>query len=270
MISKIKKAVDYIKDRIDEKPMIGLILGSGLGYIADKVENKKEFNYEDIPFFPKSSVQGHEGKLIIGNIQGVPVITLKGRFHAYEGYGMKSLVFPIYVMKELGASGLILTNAAGGVNKTYNPGDIIANKDFINFSMDNPLIGPNYEQLGVRFPDMSEPIDKKWLERVVDVAKDNEIKIKEGTYAWVLGPSYETPAEIRMLEKLGADLVGMSTMPEVIAANHTKLKVISFSAVTNMASGILPEALKHEDVIKAADRIKPQFEKVVNIAIKMF
>jgi len=270
MLSKIKKASDFIKENISERPLIGLILGSGLGYIADKIENKQEFRYEDIPNFPLSTVQGHEGKLVIGTLEGVPVAALKGRFHAYEGHGMKNITFPIYFMREIGVKGVILTNAAGGVNKTYTPGDIIADTDFINFSLDNPLIGPNYDELGVRFPPMAEPVDHKWLKRTQAICKENGINIKEGTYVWVLGPCYETPAEIKMFEKFGGDLVGMSTVPEVIACNHAGLKVIAFSAVTNFASGILPEPLNHNDVIKAADKIKPVFEKVVNYAIKMF
>ncbi len=270
MLSKVKKATNYIKDNIDEKPIIGMILGSGLGYLADKIENSKEIKYEDIPFFPSSTVKGHAGKLVIGNLEGVPVIALKGRFHAYEGLNMKKITFPIYIMKELGVKGLILTNAAGGLNRTYKPGDIVANTDFINFSMKNPLIGPNYEELGPRFVPMANPIDQKWLDSIIEQSGKNNIEIKKGTYAWFLGPTYETPAEIKMVEKFQADLVGMSTMPEVIAANHAGIRVVSFSACTNMAAGILPEPLNHEDVVRVADKIKPIFEKVVKTALKMF
>lgn len=270
MLSKVKKATDYIKEKIDEKPLIGMILGSGLGYLADKIENSKELKYEDIPFFPSSSVKGHEGKIVIGHLEGIPVIALKGRFHAYEGLNMKKITFPIYIMKELGVKGLILTNAAGGVNRTFKPGDIVANTDFINFSMKNPLIGPNYEELGPRFVPMANPIDKKWLDSIIEQSSNNNIEIKKGTYAWFLGPTYETPAEIKMAERFQADLVGMSTMPEIIAANHSGIRVVSFSACTNMAAGILPEPLNHEDVVRVADQIKPTFEKVVKTSLKMF
>jgi len=269
MVGRVKKAVEYILEKIEEKPIIGLILGSGLGYIADKIENKKEIKYEDIPYFPSSTVSGHEGKLIIGNLEGIPVIALKGRFHAYEGHKLNKIIFPIYVMKELGVKGLILTNAAGGINRTFKPGDIVANTDFINFAI-NPLIGPNDEELGPRFPSMAEPIDKKWFERIKVNCAENGIEIKEGTYIWMLGPTYETPAEIKMAANFGADLVGMSTVPEVIAANHTGIKVVAFSAVTNMAAGILPKPLNHKEVIEVADKIKDKFEIVVKTSINLF
>lgn len=270
MPNKIEKASQYIKDNIELKPFLGLILGSGLGYIADKVKNPKSIDYKDIPFFPQSSVEGHEGKLVTGTIEGIAVIILKGRFHAYEGIDLKKIVFPIYVMKSLGVKGLIITNAAGGVNRTFTPGDIVANTDFINFTFKNPLRGPNLDNFGPRFPSMVEPVDKKWIDIVIDKCQEDGIKIKKGTYLWTMGPSYETPAEIKMFEKFGADLVGMSTLPEVMAANHVGLNTISFSAVTNMAAGILPEPLKHEEVLRATEKIKNQFEKVVYNSIKLF
>lgn len=270
MSTKIEKATQYIKEHTEIKPIIGLILGSGLGYIADKVENPKIIKYKDIPFFPQSTVVGHEGSLVLGTIEGVPVMVLKGRFHAYEGTELKKIVFPIYVMKALGVKGIIITNAAGGINRTFTPGDIVANTDFINFTFKNPLIGPNLDEIGPRFPSMAEPIDKKWLKLVIDESKSEGIEIKEGIYLWTLGPSYETPAEIKLFEKLNADLVGMSTMPEIMAAKHAGLKALSFSAVTNMAAGILPEPLKHEEVLKVTEKIKIKFEKVVYNAIKLF
>ncbi|MBM7558264.1 purine-nucleoside phosphorylase [Marinitoga litoralis] len=270
MYNKIKEAVEYISSKTDVKPLLGLILGSGLGYIADEIEDPIIIDYKDIPHFPQSTVVGHEGKMIIGMLEGKPVVTLKGRFHAYEGHDLKKLIFPIYVFKELGVEGLILTNAAGGVNKTFNPGDIVADVDFINFSMKNPLIGPNVDELGPRFPAMASPVDKKWLKRIKENAEEKNIKIEEGTYCWMLGPSYETPAEIKMLEKFEGDLVGMSTMPEIIAANHCGIKSVAFSAVTNMAAGILPQPLDHKEVMEVANRIKHRFAKVVKIAIKTF
>lgn len=270
MYNKIKEATEYITSKIDIKPLIGLILGSGLGYIADEIEDPIIIDYKNIPHFPQSTVTGHEGKMVIGMLEGKPVVTLKGRFHAYEGHQLSKLIFPIYVFKELGVEGLILTNAAGGVNRTLNPGDIVANADFINFAMKNPLIGPNLDELGPRFPAMAKPIDRKWLKRIEEKAEEKRIKISEGTYCWMMGPSYETPAEIKMLEKFEGDLVGMSTMPEIIAANHCGIKAVAFSAVTNMAAGILHQPLNHKEVMEVAERIKYKFAKVVKIAIKTF
>ncbi|APT75147.1 purine nucleoside phosphorylase [Marinitoga sp. 1135] len=270
MYKKIQEAAEYIKSKSDIKPVIGLILGSGLGYIADEIEDPIIIDYKDIPHFPQSTVKGHAGKMVIGMLEGKPVITLKGRFHAYEGHELSKLVFPIYVFKELGVEGLVLTNAAGGVNRTYNPGDIVANTSFINFTFKNPLIGPNIDEMGPRFPSMATPIDRKWLDKIEKGAEEKKIKIQEGTYCWMLGPSYESPAEIKMLEKLEGDLVGMSTMPEIIAANHCGIKAVAFSAVTNMAAGILPQPLNHKEVMEVAERIKHKFAKVVKIAIKTF
>ncbi|SHE32955.1 purine-nucleoside phosphorylase [Marinitoga hydrogenitolerans DSM 16785] len=270
MYTKIWEAANYISSKTDIKPLLGLILGSGLGYIADEIEDPIVIDYKDIPHFPQSTVVGHAGKMVIGMLEGKPVISLKGRFHAYEGHDLKKLIFPIYVFKELGVEGLILTNAAGGVNRTLKPGDIVANTDFINFALKNPLIGPNTDELGPRFPAMVTPIDKKWLKRIEEKAEEKKIKIEEGTYCWMMGPAYETPAEIRMLERFEGDLVGMSTMPEIIAANHCGIKSVSFSAVTNMAAGILPQPLNHKEVMEVAERIKHKFAKVVKIAIKTY
>ncbi|KLO22027.1 purine nucleoside phosphorylase [Marinitoga sp. 1197] len=270
MYAKIKEAAEYINSKTDIKPLLGLILGSGLGYIADEIEDPIVIDYKNIPYFPRSTVVGHAGQMVIGMLEGKPVVALKGRFHAYEGHSLKKLIFPIYVFKELGVDGLILTNAAGGVNRTLNPGDIVANIDFINFAMKNPLIGPNIEEFGPRFPSMVSPIDKKWLKKIKYKAEEKRIKIEEGTYCWMLGPSYETPAEIKMLEKFEGDLVGMSTMPEIIAANHCGIRAVAFSAVTNMAAGILPQPLNHKEVMEVAERIKHKFAKVVKIAIKTF
>ncbi len=270
MLTMVRRACEYINSQIEEKPIIGMILGSGLGYLADKIQDQRVINYKDIPNFPVSTVIGHEGKLVVGKLEGVQVITLKGRFHAYEGHKIRNIAFPIYVMKELGVKGLILTNAAGGVNMMYKPGDIVANRDFINFSFKNPLIGPNKDEIGPRFPSMAFPCDSNWIKRVINQSKAAGIEIKSGTYCWFLGPSYETPAEIKLARKLGADLVGMSTMPEVIAANHCSIKVISFSAVTNMAAGILPQPLNHKEVLAVADQIKGKFESVVKTSIKLF
>ncbi|GAB6188633.1 purine nucleoside phosphorylase I, inosine and guanosine-specific [Marinitoga arctica] len=270
MYRKITEAANFISSKTDIKPLLGLILGSGLGYIADEIQDPIIIDYKNIPHFPQSTVTGHEGKMVIGILEGKPVVALKGRFHAYEGHDLKNIIFPIYVFKELGVEGLILTNAAGGVNRTLKPGDIVANIDFINFAIKNPLIGPNLEEFGPRFPSMASPIDKKWLKRIEEKSYEKKVKIEKGTYCWMMGPSYESPAEIKMLEKFEGDLVGMSTMPEIIAANHCGIKVVSFSAVTNMAAGILPQPLNHKEVMEVAERIKHKFAKVVKIAIKTY
>ena len=262
---KVKEAASYILDKIKEKPQIGLILGSGLGFMADEIEDPVVFDYSEIPNFPVSTAPGHEGKLVIGTLFGKRVVAMKGRFHTYEGYDPSQVVFPVYVMKEIGVERLLITNAAGGINRSFEPGDIVIIKDVISIlSFRNPLRGPNDERLGPRFPDMSKPFDREWIEKLKE-----KIDLKEGVYIWTLGPSYETPAEIRAFGKLGADLVGMSTVPEVIAANHIGIKVLGLSCVTNMAAGILEEPLSHEEVMRVANAVKGKFSKIVRIALEV-
>ena len=262
---KIKEAADYIKEKTNFEPKIGLILGSGLGFMADEIENPTVIDYKDIPNFPVSTVFGHEGKLVIGKLFGKDVVAMKGRFHTYEGYDPSTVVFPVYVMKEIGVERLLITNAAGGINRGFEPGDVILIKDIISLlSFKNPLRGPNDERLGPRFPDMSHPFDREWMNKL-----NEKMNLKEGTCIWTLGPSYETPAEIRAFDKLGADLVGMSTAPEVIAANHIGLKVLGLSCVTNMAAGILDVPLNHEDVMRVADKVKGKFAKIVRVALEV-
>jgi purine-nucleoside phosphorylase len=222
-------------------------------------------DYSEIPHFPVSTVPGHEGKLVIGELFGKKVVAMKGRFHTYEGYDPSEVVFPVYVMKELGAERLLITNSSGGINRSFEPGDVVLIKDVISIlTFRNPLRGPNDESLGPRFPDMSQPFDVEWMERLKE-----RVPMKEGVYIWTLGPNYETPAEIRAFEKMGADMVGMSTVPEVIAANHVGLKVLGLSCITNMAAGILDEPLKHEDVIRVANMVKDRFAKIVRVALEV-
>ncbi|AQR79367.1 purine nucleoside phosphorylase 1 [Paenibacillus larvae subsp. larvae] len=261
--NQIQEAAQFIEEKIGFNPQIGLILGSGLGVLADLIEDAKVIAYQDIPHFPVSTVEGHAGELVAGQIKGKNVIMMKGRFHPYEGYDLVKVSFPVRVLKQLGVTKLIVTNAAGGVNTSFNVGDLMVIKDHINFMFRNPLIGPNNNDLGVRFPDMSEAYSKKLQQLSHEVAAEQNFKLQEGVYAAVMGPSYETPAEIRMLRTIGADAVGMSTVPEVIAARHAGIEVLGFSCVTNMAAGILDQPLSHEEVIETTERVKPKFLKLV-------
>jgi len=256
---KLEKTLDFIKSKITDVPKVGLILGSGLGFLADNIENKVEIKYEEIPYFPNSTAPGHEGKLIFGKLSGKNVVALKGRFHLYEGWSPEVIKFVIYTLKMLGVERLLITNAAGAINKTFNPGDIVLVKDVINFQFRNPLRGPNEEKFGPRFPDMSKIFDEHWAKKVKKFFPD----IKEGVYLAVLGPSYETPAEIKAFRKFGADLVGMSTVPEIIAARHCGISCLVLSCATNMAAGILEKPLSHVEVLEIANKVKSGFSKIV-------
>ncbi|QUH20719.1 purine-nucleoside phosphorylase [Alkaliphilus sp. B6464] len=256
---KILEAKSYIENKINLKPAIGLILGSGLGILADEIKNSHIISYKDIPNFPISTVEGHAGELVIGELMGKQVIALKGRFHYYEGYSMDKVTFPVRVMIALGVKQIIVTNAAGGVNKNFTPGDLMIIEDHINFAFDNPLIGPNDNKLGVRFPDMSQAYNLELIDIAKRVARENNIDIKTGVYAFLTGPTYETPAEVKMMSILGADAVGMSTVPEVIAAVHGGIDVLGISCITNMASGILDQPLSHDEVIETTQKVKKTF-----------
>ncbi|MDN4594125.1 purine-nucleoside phosphorylase [Polycladomyces subterraneus] len=263
MLKKIKEAAEFIEERLTVRPEIGLILGSGLGVLADEIEDAVKIPYETIPHFPVSTVEGHAGQLVIGKLEGKSVITMQGRFHLYEGYPLTAVTFPIRVMKALGVRRMIVTNAAGGVNESFEPGDLMLIRDHLNLTGRNPLIGPNHPELGVRFPDMSEAYAASLRELAQTVAKEQGLRLREGVYAGLLGPSYETPAEIRMLRKLGADAVGMSTVPEVIVARHAGIEVLGISCISNMAAGILPQPLSHEEVMETAERVKEKFIRLV-------
>ncbi|MCZ8512867.1 purine-nucleoside phosphorylase [Paenibacillus filicis] len=263
LITKIQEAAAYIRSKYTGQPEIGLILGSGLGVIADLVENPVVIEYQDIPHFPVSTVEGHAGELLLGTVAGREVLLMKGRFHMYEGYGVDTVSFPVRVMKELGIGSLLVTNAAGGVNTSYQAGDLMLIRDHINFTFRNPLIGPNFSELGVRFPDMSEAYSKRLREAAKAVAAEQGIRLQEGVYIGLLGPSYETPAEIRMMRTLGADAVGMSTVAEVIVARHAGLEVLGFSCISNMAAGILDQPLSHEEVMETTERVKQKFLQLI-------
>lgn len=263
MIQNIQEAAAFIKKETNITPQIGLILGSGLGVLADLIEQPIVIDYSRIPHFPVSTVEGHAGELVVGSIQGKQVLIMKGRFHAYEGYGAETVSFPVRVMKELGVETLIVTNAAGGINESYQVGDLMVISDHLNMTFRNPLIGPNDSALGVRFPDMSEAYSKRLRKLAHDVAAAQDFKLQEGVYVGLLGPNYETPAEIRMFRTLGGDSVGMSTVPEVIVARHAGIEVLGFSCISNMASGILDQPLSHAEVMETTEKVKPKFLKLV-------
>lgn len=267
-LEKITEAANYIKGKIGSEPKIGLILGSGLGILADEIQNPVKIEYKDIPHFPQSTVVGHKGQLVIGNIRGKDVIALQGRFHYYEGYSMEDVTFPVRVMNELGIESILVTNAAGGSNKNFEPGDLMIINDHINFAFDNPLMGRNFDELGPRFPDMSHAYDKRLIKTAEKVSSNLNIDIQKGVYMFFTGPTYETPAEVRMAQILGADAVGMSTVPEVIAAVHGGLKVLGISCITNMAAGILDQPLDHSEVIETTQRVKSKFIELVKAIIK--
>lgn len=259
----IKKAVDYIFSKVYVMPTKAIILGSGLGDLAEDVKNPVYLNYEDIPGFPSSTAPGHKGRLVIGELDGVNVLLMQGRFHFYEGYDMSTVVFPIRVMKLLGIKDLIVTNAAGGVNKSFTPGDLMIISDHLSMFCTNPLIGSNYQDFGPRFNDMSDPYSRSSIKQIKEMAMESDINIKEGVYAYMTGPSYETPAEIVALRTLGADAVGMSTVPEVITAVHGGIRVLGISCITNMASGILDQPLDGDEVIETGKKVKVKFSKLI-------
>ncbi|MHA7962920.1 purine-nucleoside phosphorylase [Paenibacillus sp. CAU 1782] len=264
---QIKEAAQYIAGKIEIKPEIGLIMGSGLGVLGDLIEEAVVIPYSDIPHFPVSTVEGHAGDLLIGKLAGRNVVLMKGRFHMYEGYGPELTAFPVRVMKALGVTSLLVTNAAGGINLDFASGNLMLISDHINLTGKNPLIGPNDNELGVRFPDMSEAYSKRLRAVAAGIANEQGFSLQEGVYVGLLGPSYETPAEIRMLRTLGADAVGMSTVAEVIAARHSGIEVVGISCITNMAAGILDQPLSHEEVIETTERVKSQFLGLVKALI---
>lgn len=268
LINKINETTNYIKENINLNPKIAIILGSGLGDLTDKFENNKSLSYNDIPNFKTSTAVGHSSELVVGILGGKEVIAMKGRFHFYEGYTLEEVTFPVRVFKALGIEKLIITNAAGAFNKAFNPGELMLITDHLNLVGINPLMGKNYDELGPRFPDLSNTYNKELRNLVKEVSKDLNIKLNEGVYGWWSGPTYETPAEVRMMRTLGADAAGMSTAPEAIVAAHSNLKTVGISCLTNMASGILDEPLSHEDVVKVANSAKEDFTKLVEELIK--
>ena len=260
---KLEKAKEYICKRAGIKPAVGIVLGSGLGNFAERAEIVSEIPYEDIPCFPRSTVEGHKGRFVFGKIGKTPVVIMQGRVHYYEGYPMEDVIMPARIMWLLGIKTLLLTNAAGGVNKGFSAGDLMLIKDQISCFVPNPLIGKNLSELGTRFPDMSEVYDRELSGRIKACAESLGTELKEGVYCQLTGPSYETPAEIKMLSVLGADAVGMSTAVEAIAARHMGVRVCGISLITNMAAGISEVPLSHEEVKEAADKAEVKFGALV-------
>ncbi len=263
---KVKESAEYIKKNMTKEPKIAIILGSGLGALVDIMEDKEIIPYADIPNFPQSTVEGHAGNLVIGNINGQTVICMQGRFHYYEGFTMREAAYPVYVMKLLGVENLIVTNACGGINKSFTPGDLMIIDDYLNIWGENPLRGPNDERFGVRFPDMSEPYSKELMAKAEKVAADLGIGCKKGVYALFSGPTFESRAEIRAYATLGADAIGMSTVPETIVANYLGMKVFGLSCITNMATGISKVKHDHHEVLRIANESS---EKLCNLVAGM-
>ena len=259
MYSELQETVAAITALTPEVPVVGLVLGSGLGAYADTFERRTVVPFDQLPHFPRSTVTGHSGNLVLGRAEGVAVAALQGRVHFYEGYSISQVVYPVRVLGRLGVRRLVVTNAAGGIDPAFRPGDLMLVTDHLNLMGTNPLIGPNLDELGVRFPDMSEAYDPRMREVALGVAGRLGIALRQGVYAGLTGPSYETPAEIRMLRGLGASAVGMSTVPEVIAANHMGIRVLGISCITNMAAGILPQKLTHQEVMDTTGRVRETF-----------
>lgn len=265
---QIEETAAWLDERLEQKPQIALILGSGLGALADEFEDAQRFEYETIPHFPTSTVKGHAGRLVFGKIEGKYAVAMQGRFHAYEGWGLDQVTFPVRVFARLGCKALFVTNSAGGINGDFGDGDLMLISDHINLTGRNPLVGENDERLGPRFPDMSDAYDIELRRFALRTAREMGIHLKTGIYAGVLGPSYETPAEVSMLRRMGADAVGMSTVPEVIVAKHEGLQVMGISCITNMAAGVNDQHLDHKDVTAVAARVRGHFIKVLRALIE--
>lgn len=267
MLETIKQTADYLKNRIEDVPNTAIILGTGLGELAHEITDKKEIPYTEIPNFPVSTVEGHSGKLIIGNLGSKKVLAMQGRFHYYEGYDMKQVTFPVRVFKALGVEYLFVSNAAGGMNPSFDIGDIMLIEDHINMFPEHPLHGKNFNELGTRFPDMSEAYSKSLRLMAMEIAKEKNIKLQHGVYVGVQGPTFETPAEYNFFRVIGGDAVGMSTVPEVIVANHAGMKVLAFSIITDL--GVIGKIVEvsHEDVQEAAKIAQPKMAEIMRTMV---
>ncbi len=265
---KLIKCYECVQKKISFKPELALILGSGLGDYADTMEVVETLNYHDIEGFPVSTVPGHKGRFVFGYAGGVPIVAMQGRVHFYEGYKPQDVVLPVRLMKLMGAKVLFLTNAAGGINRSFNAGDLMLITDHISMSVPSPLIGENIDELGVRFPDMSEVYSRRLQKVIENAAVTAGVPLRKGVYIQTTGPQYETPSEIRAYERLGADAVGMSTTIEAIAARHAGMEICGISCISNLAAGISVNPLTHKEVQETADRVAPLFKKLVTQAIK--
>lgn len=263
MLTKIKETVEYLERRVEIRPEIGIILGTGLGGLVHMMKIEQTIPYEEIPNFPVSTVEGHQGKLIFGTMSGRKIIAMQGRFHYYEGYSMQEITFPVRIMKYMGIHLLILSNASGGINPGFEVGDIMVVEDHINLMKDNPLIGKNDPAIGVRFPDMSTAYDKTMITKALKIAERHGIKLQTGIYAAVSGPTFETPAEYRYIRAIGADAVGMSTVPEVITARHMGLTCFAVSVISDLGvTGKIVE-ISHKQVIDAASAVEPLMTRII-------
>ena len=259
-----KISADFIRDRLNGFiPETLIILGSGLGFLGDIAEDPVYIDYKDIPNFKSSTAIGHKGRFVAGKLSGKNVLLMQGRLHVYEGYSAEDVAYPVRVVKLLGVNNMIITNAAGGVNKSFNVGDLMMITDYIKFQARNPIIGENIDEFGLRFCDMSKVFDREFMSILRDTAKDQQVDLKEGVYFYMTGPQYETPAEIRAIRVLGGDAVGMSTVHECIAANHAGMRILGITLVTNMAAGILDQPLSGEEVIAAGEQAKGKFSKLI-------
>lgn len=265
--TKAQAASKFLLSQTSLRPRIGLVLGSGLGGFADGLSDATRIPYTNIPFFPRSTAIGHAGQMVIGSAAGVPVAAMQGRVHLYEGYSAHEVTFPMRVFDGMNIRAVILTNAAGGINLEYTQGALVVLTDHINLQGHNPLVGPNDERFGPRFPDMTQAYSKPYRELALAAAKQAGKTLYQGVYAGLLGPNYETPAEIRYLRAIGADLVGMSTVLEVIAARHMGIKILAISCVTNMAAGILDQAIHHQEVLETGERVKGDFVALVRAVL---
>ena len=264
---KINAAAAYILSAVSLRPTVGMVLGSGLGDFADTLENPVRIPYTQIPNFPVPTIAGHAGALVFGKKQGKDVVVLQGRIHYYEGLSQKEITLPIRVLAAIGVKQLVLTNACGGVNLSFTPGDLMLISDHINYSGANPLIGPNLDAFGPRFPDCSDIYTARLRKIIRKKAEEAGIGLQEGVYAMYSGPNYETPAEIRMFRILGADTVGMSTVPEALIAAHCGMEVVGISCITNMAAGVLPQKLSHAEVTEVAARVHDKFQHLLDIVL---
>ena len=270
LLQKIEEAAGYIAERANDRPEVGIILGTGLGGLTERIDQKCSIDYTEIPHFPVSTVEGHKGRLIFGELGGRRVVAMQGRFHYYEGYSMKQVTFPIRVMKELGVKYLLVSNAAGGMNPNFQVGDLMVITDHINLFPEHPLRGKNDPQLGVRFPNMSDAYSKGLIQKVLQIARDNHIPLQQGVYVGTQGPTYETPAEYKYFRTIGGDAVGMSTVPEVIVARHSGMEVFAISVITDLGVEGIVETASHENVQKAASQVESQMTLIMKNLIDQF
>ena len=266
-MERLNKCYECFKEKVDFKPSIAIILGSGLGALADEIDIKATLDYSEIEGFPKSTVIGHKGRFVFGYIEEVPVVIMQGRVHYYEGYSMEDVVLPTRLMRMMGAEVLYLTNASGGANPEFSAGDFMLITDQIANFVPSPLIGPNLDELGTRFPDMHEIYDKDLREVIKATAKEQGIKLQEGVYIQLTGPNFESPAEVRMCRMLGADAIGMSTACEAIVANHAGMKICGISCIANLACGLTDNPLTHQEVMEASNKAAPLFKKLIKASV---